>query len=276
MSKSILAISSSVIHGHVGNSASTFALQRLGFEVWPIPTVTLAGHPGHGRLASAVTPPEQIDAWISGLEARGWLGACEAVLTGYFTDAAQVSVAHKWITRLKGENPDIIYCCDPIMGDTPGGLYVNPDVAEAVAKTLVPLADILVPNAFELNQITEQEIVDEASAITAARSLGDKVVLCTSVTHTENKISTVAITPDKAYQVETPFVDGAPRGTGDTLTALFLAETLKGADTKHALAYAVGAVYELCLRSAGAEELKLVEEQDALVGPVQLNVREIG
>lgn len=276
MTKTILAISSNVIHGHIGNSASTFVFQRLGFEVWPIATVTLAGHPGHGRLSSMVTPPEEIDAMIAGLEARGWLKQCGAVLTGYFTSAAQVAIAQKWIERIKAVNSQVLYCCDPIMGDTPQGLYVNKEVAHAVTDTLVPLADILVPNAFELNQITEQDITDEASAIIAARSLGSKLVLCTSAARAENEISTVAITPDKAYQVETPFVEGAPRGTGDTLTALFLAEILKGADTKHALAYAVGAVYELCLRSAGAEELLLIEHQDALLGPVQLNVKEIG
>ncbi len=36
MDQSILSIQSCVSYGHVGNSAVTFPLQRLGVEVWPI------------------------------------------------------------------------------------------------------------------------------------------------------------------------------------------------------------------------------------------------
>ena len=34
-----LSIQSFVAYGHVGNSAATFPLQRLGHEVWPVLTV---------------------------------------------------------------------------------------------------------------------------------------------------------------------------------------------------------------------------------------------
>ena len=43
----ILAISSQVVRGHVGLSAIVPALQRLGHEVLPIPTIILSNHPGH-------------------------------------------------------------------------------------------------------------------------------------------------------------------------------------------------------------------------------------
>ena len=46
----ILSIQSHVVYGHVGNSAATFPLQRLGFEVWPIHTVQFAHHTGYGAL----------------------------------------------------------------------------------------------------------------------------------------------------------------------------------------------------------------------------------
>ncbi len=44
----ILSIQSAVAHGHVGNAAAVFPLQRLGFEVWPVNTVHLSNHPGYG------------------------------------------------------------------------------------------------------------------------------------------------------------------------------------------------------------------------------------
>ena len=46
--QAVLSIQSQVAFGHVGNSAATLPLQRLGFDVVAINTVQLAHHPGHG------------------------------------------------------------------------------------------------------------------------------------------------------------------------------------------------------------------------------------
>ncbi len=46
---SILSIQSSVAHGHVGNSAAVFPLQRMGFGVWPVNTVHFSNHTGYGE-----------------------------------------------------------------------------------------------------------------------------------------------------------------------------------------------------------------------------------
>ncbi len=43
----ILSIQSHVVYGHVGNAAAVFPLQRLGFEVWPINTVSFSNHLGY-------------------------------------------------------------------------------------------------------------------------------------------------------------------------------------------------------------------------------------
>ena len=44
----ILSIQSSVAYGHVGNSAVTFPLMRMGVEVWPVITVHFSNHTGYG------------------------------------------------------------------------------------------------------------------------------------------------------------------------------------------------------------------------------------
>ena len=44
----VISISSHVARGCVGNRAMVFALERLGFETWAVPTVLLPHHPGHG------------------------------------------------------------------------------------------------------------------------------------------------------------------------------------------------------------------------------------
>ena len=67
----VLSIQSAVAYGHVGNSAAVLPLQRLGFDVFPVHTVLLAHHPGHGRgwRGHKVTPG-QIDE-ISILDVNG-------------------------------------------------------------------------------------------------------------------------------------------------------------------------------------------------------------
>ena len=56
----ILSIQSSVAYGHVGNSAVTFPLMRMGVEVWPVITVHFSNHTGYeswrGPLLSAGRP----------------------------------------------------------------------------------------------------------------------------------------------------------------------------------------------------------------------------
>jgi pyridoxine kinase len=44
----VLSIQSWVAHGHVGNAAAVFVLQRLGLEVDAIHTVQFSNHTGYG------------------------------------------------------------------------------------------------------------------------------------------------------------------------------------------------------------------------------------
>ncbi len=275
--KAVLSISSQTVYGHVGNSAAQFVLQRLGFEVWAIPTILLSNHPGHTPPAKTTISTKDILDHVSKLASNGWLRSCVAVHSGYLADPSQIDAVAQAVGIVRRENSDAIYACDPIMGDQATGLYVSEGVADRVKTKLVPLADILTPNAFELAHITGQEIVDTDHALIAARQVVAPMVLCSSIPRSSGAIATAAINADHAYMVETPKIDNTPKGTGDVLAALYLAESLKGADSKHALRYAVGATYELCLRSAArmGDELPLIEEQDALLNPVKLQVTDL-
>jgi pyridoxine kinase len=56
----ILSIQSSVAYGHVGNSAATFPLQRLGHEVWPVHTVVLSNHTGYPTWGGPLLTPDDV------------------------------------------------------------------------------------------------------------------------------------------------------------------------------------------------------------------------
>ena len=83
MQDGILSIQSAVAYGHVGNSAAVFPLQRLGFEVWPVNTVLFSNHTGYGAWRGFVVPVDQVREIIGGIEERGVLPRCRAVLSGY-------------------------------------------------------------------------------------------------------------------------------------------------------------------------------------------------
>ena len=177
----VLSISSQVVRGHVGNSAVVPALHALGHEVWPVPTVILSNHPGHGSCAGVMIQADDMESMLIELWNRGWFAGCDAVLTGYFKDPSQVGAAAKLIHALKGQNRHLLYCCDPVLGDHPNGLYVAEEIAFGLREQLMPLADMTVPNRFELEWLSGRPADTVRNALAAARSLGVRDVVVTSV-----------------------------------------------------------------------------------------------
>lgn len=217
----ILAISSQVAWGPVGLTAAVPALQARGHEVIALPTVTLSNHPGHGKPAGVRTQPDDMRAMLDALTALGVLEGCDAVLTGYFAAPQQVDEAARIILA----NPTAFVLVDPVIGDH-GALYVPEDVAAAVRDLLLPLASCITPNAFELGWLSGHDVVDEASAIEAARQLPAPEVLATSIPGGGDTLATLAITEDTIDRFEAPRLAEVPHGTGDFLSGLYLAERL--------------------------------------------------
>src|SRR5271166_4139013 len=121
-----------------------------------------------------------MDALLDAIFRNGWLGDVDAILTGYLPTPDHALLCKNWIGRIKAYNPRALYLCDPIAGDEPGGLYVSEVAAEAVRSELVPLADILTPNRFELGWLAGRAITDMSSAVAAARKFAPSAVLVTS------------------------------------------------------------------------------------------------
>ena len=154
MQPTILSIQSWVATGHVGNAAAMFPLQRLGAEVWAVHTVQFSNHPGHGGFAGQVFGGAAVREVVDGIEARGLLGACDAVLSGYLGDAGTGGAVLHAVDRVRALNPAALYCCDPVIGDTGKGVFVRAGIPELLAAQAVPRADVLTPNQFELEHLT--------------------------------------------------------------------------------------------------------------------------
>ena len=138
-------------YGHVGNSAAVFPLQRLGHEVWPVITVHFSNHTGYGAWRGPLLDPDDVREVIAGIDDRGALAGVDAVLSGYQGDSAVGAVILDAVARVKSLNPNAVYCCDPVMGDVGRGMFVRPGIPEFMRDTVVPAADILTPNHFELD-----------------------------------------------------------------------------------------------------------------------------
>lgn len=180
----ILSIQSWVAYGHVGNASAVFPLQRLGAEVWALNTVQFSNHTGYGAWRGQVFGAELIRELVTGIEERGVLGTCDAVLSGYMGDAAIGEAILEAVARVRAANPQAVYCCDPVIGDVGRGVFVRPGIPEFMRDRAMPAADIATPNQFELEWLTGRAVGTLAEAKAAVRALqesGPRCVLVTSL-----------------------------------------------------------------------------------------------
>ena len=272
---SILSIQSSVAYGHVGNSAAVFPLQRMGFEVWPVNTVHFSNHTGYGEWRGSVLPAENVAGIIRGIEDRGVLPGCDAVLSGYMGDASLGEVIVGAVGRVKEHNGKAIYCCDPVMGDAGRGFFVRPGIPEFIKGVAVPAADVITPNQFELEFLTGVEIGDLDDALEAAdkaRRLGPETVLTTSLRRKDAAAGTIemlVVSEEGAWLVETPMLVLEVNGAGDATAALFLAHLLRGETLAWALSMTASAVHAVLQEThrMGSREMRLVAAQEGIVEP---------
>ena len=243
-----LIISSHVAGSRVGASAQAAALVQFRIDSMIVPTVLYGRHPGWGLPGGAPAPIEVVEGMLDGIEANGLFGLTDVVITGYFASAAQVRAAARAIDAVRAaprdgaaaRKPTVII--DPTMGDAGKGLYVPVEVAEAIASELIPRADVVACNAWELQRLTGTDSRDPQAAVRAGRLLG-KPTLVSSIQR-GNEIGVVYVDRKEAWLAAHAKAERSPSGTGDLLTALYAASILEGQTISYGLARAVGGVAE--------------------------------
>ncbi len=275
----ILSIQSWVAYGHVGNAAAVFPLQRLGAEVWAINTVQFSNHTGYRHWTGDVFTGGSVRALVDGIEARGVLPTCDAVLSGYMGDRGiGESILHA-VARVRAANPAALYCCDPVIGDDQDGVYVRPGIAEYLRDQALPAADLATPNRFELELLAGCSCTTLATAKAAVgalaarlRGTGPRIVLLTSL-RTEatpaDSIDMLAVEDGQFHLLRTPLLPLEINGTGDAIAALFLFHRLASGSARAALERAGSSMHGILRRTAeaGARELQIVAAQSELLAP---------
>jgi pyridoxine kinase len=272
-----LSIQSSVAYGHVGNSAATFPLQRLGHEVWPVHTVVFSNHTGYGAWRGPLLAPDDVRAVITGIAERGVLATCDAVLSGYLGGPGICEVVVDAVAQVKAANPEATYTCDPVMGNATSGCFVDPAIPPIIREQVVPVADVITPNQFELGFLTGTEPDDLPSTLAsadAARALGPSTVLVTSFLRPDRPDDTIemlAVTGEGAWSVRTPQLPMKANGSGDLTAALFTAHLKESGSPAEALAATASSVYAVLRATleSGERELRIIAAQDAIAAPAR-------
>ncbi|WKK61943.1 pyridoxal kinase PdxY [Corynebacterium sp. P3-F1] len=280
--KNILSIQSAVAYGHVGNSAAVFPLQRIGHEVWPVYTVNFSNHTGYGAWKGPMIPAEDVREVIAGIDDRGALKEVDVVLSGYLGGDDIAGVVVETVEKVRAQNPAVLYACDPVMGNAKSGCHVSENIPPLLRDAVVPAADIITPNQFELGYLTEKTATDLEStveAIEAARAMGPSTVLVTSVERPDQPDETlemIAADEHGMWIVQTPRLPFKRNGSGDVACALFTGHYAETGDAADALAKTASSVFDMleATYEENAPELLLVESQDAFAQPqMQFEVR---
>ncbi|MFN3614994.1 MAG: pyridoxal kinase [Rubrimonas sp.] len=265
----VIAIQSQVVVGHVGNSAAAFPMRAAGVEVLDVPTTLLSNHPRYPTVRGRVLEADLVADLLRGVEERDAPARAAVVLTGYMGSTANAEVVADFVARAKAVNPTLLHVCDPVMGDEDVGFFAPPDLVAAFRDRLIPLADVLTPNRFELSAITGAPAGDGALSAQAAGSLRRTVAVTGVFSADGATVSTIVTSAGAAWSVTTPRLHTRPAGTGDLFAGLFAARVAQRVAAQDAAALAVSGVFA-ALRHTPAErwaEMPITARIEAILRP---------
>lgn len=274
----VLILGSHVAGSRVGGTLASLALAQSPMKIDPVhvPTTLLGRHPGWGPPGGGPVSPELFAGMLEGIAANGLFAAVDGVLTDYFASAEQVQIAARAIDAVKTANPKAIIMVDPVLGDAPGGLYVGQGVADALAEHLVPRADFLTPNLWELGYLTQTSPKDLQRIHYAATALGRPSLI--SSVERNGEIGGMLVDGSRAWLATHAKAAQPPKGTGDLMATMFLAHLIDGQTAPQAMGLALAGVSYTVQRAQewGAQELPIIAAGDEAWRAEPLALTELG
>ena len=270
--KQILSIQSSVTLGFVGNSIAVPVLTAMGHHPLAVDTITLAAHPGYGSRIGGVPTDKTFNDILEALSLFDTLAGIDFIISGYIGSAHQVEPIQVTISAWQQQVSNGIYILDPVLGDA-NSLYVKPQIAASLQTELLPLADIITPNRFELGFLAGDEITDLDAAVNASQRLLSthprlSAIFATGINRDAAKhgeIGDLLIAENEA-PLWLPTVDGGPispkniPGGGDLLTSIMTGNLASGMDLVQAAGNASQMAHRIIAKSEGTRDLALMEQ----------------
>ncbi|KAG5986620.1 hypothetical protein E4U54_005342 [Claviceps lovelessii] len=197
-------------------------------------------HTGYGQWTGTKASAQEITDLYNGLR-QSYLHDFDMMLSGYIPGPEAVVAVGNIAKELKERNRAspgrFFWVLDPVMGDN-GRIYVAEEVVPAY-KGLVGYADLILPNQFEAELLSEVKILDMESLKSAIQALHDKYhtphIIITSVKfsppgpgQSTRELSVVGSSMTSAgqarlFQITFPSIDCYFCGTGDMFGALVTA-----------------------------------------------------
>ena len=272
MTTTIISIQSQVVHGHVGNSAAVLPMQAHGLNVAAVPTTLLSNHPGFPTTRGRVLEAELVGDLLRGVEERGLIEKSRYIVSGYLGSRANGEVVAAFVKRARQLNPAITYICDPVMGDTHVGTFVADQVVDCICKELVPLADLLTPNQYEVGLIagglpsTWPELEAAVHQIQTARRANVVVTSCRLADTPRDALENIVFEGTTSKRLPSPRLELAAAGTGDLYTGLLTAGLAHDLALVDAARRAAAIVLDVLKRTTAAaeSEMQLAGVIDAL------------
>ncbi|KAL1633158.1 proliferating cell nuclear antigen [Neofusicoccum ribis] len=151
---------------------ATFIMQALGCEVSAINTVHYSNHTAYKQVKGRKTPADEILELYEGLK-QSYLNNFDVLLSGYMPSAEAVQAVGKIGRDLRfnasGKPGSFFWVLDPVMGDQ-GRCYVPEDEIPQY-KALLHEADLILPNQFEAELLSDTKITNLPTLATALRRL---------------------------------------------------------------------------------------------------------
>lgn len=265
----VISIQSQVAWGHVGNSAAAYPMRACGVDVVEVPTTLLSNHPHYPTMRRRLLEPDFVAEILAGLVERGVHERAAVVLSGFMGRAETASAVAGFVRQAKVANPRLVYACDPVMGDADLGFFADSALRAAFAGELVPLADVVLPNAFEFGALSGVAITGTEAVVEAKAALGRPAVVATSVPveGRPDRLATVAASDTGCTAIEVTRLPVRPAGTGDLLSGLVVARLALKLDLEAAVARAVAGVAAALARTSDEPwaEMPIAAALDAIV-----------
>ena len=265
----ILSIQSTVAVGFVGNRVAVPVITRCGHYPIAVDTMQLAAHPGHGVIAGGPPPIDQFKAILAALPQLGIMADCPCVITGYLGAVAQIDPIATVIDHWRAARSAGQYILDPVLGDN-GRIYVSDGLVQQMRAGLLPRANYVTPNQFELGLLAGQPVTNSDDASAAAHHLLDQhpplqAVIATGIIGDDGCIYDHFIGRDDAVSLAySKRVAGIPGG-GDLVTALFASHCASGFSAPDSFVAASRTAHKIIDASTSHLDIALLDHLDSLM-----------
>lgn len=269
----VVTIQSQLVFGHAGNSAAVFPLEYAGIPVCAVPTVLFSNNPHYPSMAGEAIDPARVRALLKALLERQPPSCTRAVISGFLGGAGVVEPIAAFVDEVKAGNTACPYVLDPVLGSRDVGDIADHETFLGIRDVLLPRADIVIPNDYELERLTglfagTPDAAKEAAGLLIERGVEEVAVTGIGASDAAT-LDCIVVTRAGAWRVETPRLPVRPVGTGDLLTALYTAARLQGSPPVDALSHSVSGTFAIVEegRTRGLYELPLAQLGAALYRP---------